>query len=182
MSIMPQAENNILNRSCVCAALRSAARSTTQLYDLVLQPSGLKATQFFALKSIADAGELPQWRFAREHSVAVETLSRRLAALRKRDLVSVRTGGNHGERIYSLTEKGRKALSDALPYWERAQQRLCQTMGKGELNQLLILCENAVQAAHRAEQLRTMNHHPALPANPHNGLAASIAAVEATRS
>ena len=55
---------------CICAALRGAARSTTQLYDLVVRPSGLKATQFIALRAIEEAGEMPQWRFAREHAVA----------------------------------------------------------------------------------------------------------------
>lgn len=142
---------------CVCAALRRAARSATQLYDLVLQPSGLKATQFMALQTIAKAGELPQWQFARQHAVAVETLSRRLAVLRRRGLLTVRTGGNHGERIYSLTAQGRVALARATPYWERAQDRLRTTLGDSELKALLEICEDAVTAAQQAEQLRARN-------------------------
>lgn len=149
---------------CVCAALRRAARSATQLYDLVLQPSGLKATQFMALQTIADAGELPQWQFAQQHAVAVETLSRRLAVLRRRDLVAVRTGGNHGERIYSSTSQGRLALARATPYWERAQERLRTTLGDSELQALLALCQSAVTAAHNAERLRARN------ASAHNGI------------
>ncbi len=149
---------------CACAALRRAARSATQLYDLVLQPTGLKVTQFIALKSIAEAGELQQWRFARQHAVAVETLSRRLAVLRKKGLVAVRTGGNHGERIYALTEQGRKALENATPYWERAQERLARTLGRHELTALLKACDKAVWAAQEAEELRTAN------ANDSNGL------------
>lgn len=144
-------------RICVCAALRRAARSATQLYDLVLQPSGLKATQFIALKTIEEAGELPQWRFARQQAVAVETLSRRLAVLRRRGLLTVRTGGNHGERIYSLTPQGRLALAHATPYWERAQERLRRTLGDSTVAMLLELCENAVTAAQEAEQMRAKN-------------------------
>jgi len=143
--------------TCVCSALRSAARSATQFYDLVLQPVGLKATQFIALKTIEEAGELQQWKFARQHAIAVETLSRRLAVLRRRGLVSVRTGGNHGERIYTLTEKGRQVLEEALPYWERAERRLSQTMGDSELRLLVRLCESTVAAARQAEQLRAVN-------------------------
>jgi len=154
---MDQAGINPLETLCACAALRSAARSATQLYDLVLQPAGLKTTQFIALKSIEEAGELAQWRFAREHAVAVETLSRRLGALRKRGLVSFRTGGKHGERIYSLTKEGKEALTRAIPYWERAQKRLRQTLGDPELLLLMQLCESTVQAARKAEQLRAAN-------------------------
>ena len=142
---------------CVCAALRGAARAATQLYDLVLQPTGLKATQFIALQTIGEAGELPQWRFARLHAVAVETLSRRLAVLRKKGLLCVRTGQNHGERVYSLTEQGKIALAQAIPYWERAQERLRRTLGDDETQALLQLCENTVAATHEAEELRTKN-------------------------
>lgn len=154
-----------LETLCACDALRSAARSATQLYDLVLQPAGLKTTQFIALRSIDKAGELAQWRFAREHAIAVETLSRRLAALRKRGLVSFRTGGKHGERIYNLTNEGREALAKALPYWERAQSRLRQTLGDPELRLLLQLCESTVQAARKAEQLRATNSSALRPAS-----------------
>ena len=153
---------------CFCAALRRAARSATQLYDLVLQPTGLKATQFMALRTIADAGELPQWRFARQHAVAVETLSRRLAVLRKKGLLSVRTGGNHGERIYSLTPQGKEALAGAIPYWERAQERLQQTLGDAELRLLLQLCDNTVAAAQQAEQMPARNA-PAQPSTQSPG-------------
>lgn len=142
---------------CACTGLRRAARSVTQLYDLVLQPTGLKATQFIALRSIDQAGALEQWRFAREHAVAVETLSRRLAVLRKKGLVSMRVGGNHGERIYTLTEQGKQALARALPYWERAQRRLAETLGLAEMHLLLRLCGTAVIAARNAEQLRASN-------------------------
>jgi DNA-binding MarR family transcriptional regulator len=156
------AMHNSTDLLCACAALRRAARSTTQLYDLVLQPAGLKATQFIALWTIDREGELEQWRFAREHAVAVETLSRRLAVLRRKGLVSARVGKNHGERIYTLTEKGKEALMQALPYWERAQTRLKQTLGAADFGLLLQLCESAVTAAHEAEHLRAANSamHP----------------------
>jgi DNA-binding MarR family transcriptional regulator len=154
----PPARNaNGDEKICACTVLRKAARSATQLYDLVLQPAGLKTTQFIALHSISEAGELPQWKFARENAVAVETLSRRLAILRKKGLVSVRTGANHGERIYSLTEHGREVYQKAMPYWERAQKRLMQTLGDPELRLLLRLCECTVAAAHEAEDLRATN-------------------------
>lgn len=146
-----------LDSACACSALRRAARAASQFYDLVLQPSGLKATQFFALKSINEAGEIAQWKFSRENAIAVETLSRRFAALRKKGLITARIGGNHGERIYSVTEEGAAALRRAMPYWQRAQERLRQMLGDSNLNELLRICEAAVQAAQKAEQLRAIN-------------------------
>jgi len=166
---MDRAGDNGLDTLCACAALRSAARSATQLYDLVLQPSGLKATQFIALRSIGEAGEIAQWRFAREHAIAVETLSRRFAALRKRGLITSRTGGNHGERIYTLTDTGKEALRKAMPYWERAQSRLRQTLGDSDMQSLLQLCSATVDASRKAEQLRAVNSpsiHAAIEPEP----------------
>jgi DNA-binding MarR family transcriptional regulator len=154
---MDDGRDDVLETACACSALRMAARAASQFYDLVLQPSGLKATQFFALKNIEEAGEIAQWKFSRENAVAVETLSRRFAALRKKGLVTARIGGNHGERIYSLTESGRETLRRAMPYWERAQKRLRQTLGDSDLRELLRVCESAVQAAQKAERLRAIN-------------------------
>lgn len=142
--------------SCACAALRRASRATTQLYDLVLQPAGLKTTQFIILQRIHEAGEIPQWKFAREEAIAVETLSRRFAALRKKGLLSVKTG-KHGEKVYSLTAAGKETLETALPYWKRAQDRLSRTLPDGHIQQLLRVCEDVVQAAHVAGELRAYN-------------------------
>ena len=146
-----------LEDSCICAALRGAARAATQLYDLVLQPTGLKATQFIMLRTIEQAGEIPQWKYAREHAVAVETLSRRLAILRRKGLLDVVTGRNHNERIYRLTEQGRATLARAIPYWARAQQRLQQSLGSREVAVLVDVCEKTVAATLKAELLRAKN-------------------------
>ena len=44
---------------CNNASLRKAARSLGKLYDAVLEPSGLKATQFSLLTQIYDLGDPP---------------------------------------------------------------------------------------------------------------------------
>lgn len=143
---------------CACAALRRANRAVTQFYDLVLAPARLKTTQFIALRAIDESGELAQCEFAREYGMAVETLSRRLGGLRIKGLVQVRIGGRHGERIYSLTEQGKKTLSEAFPYWDRAQHRLHSALGEQDWETLLQLADRISVAARGAEQLRTTNH------------------------
>lgn len=141
-----------------CAALRAASRALSQFYDLVLAPTRLKATQFVALQAIAEKGEIAQWQFARVHAVAVETLSRRFSGLRSKGYIQVRTGDRHGERIYSLTDKGRDALSQAMPYWERAQERFRKVLGENDWRAMPQLLDRVRTAALSAEQLRTENY------------------------
>lgn len=140
-----------------CAALRAASRAVTQLYDLVLSPTELKATQFIALHAIDEAGEIAQCQFARDHTIAVETLSRRFSGLRRKGLIQVRRGDRHGERIYSLTDKGKEALHNALPYWDRAQDRFRRTLGQEEWSEMLHKLNRLRTAALQAAELRTNN-------------------------
>jgi DNA-binding MarR family transcriptional regulator len=140
-----------------CAGLRSASRSVTQLYDLVLAPTGLKATQFIMLKAIYEAGEIAQCDFARRHAVAVETLSRRFAGLRKKGFVELRIGKNHSERIYALTDDGRRVLERALPYWDLAQRRLRHALGEEDWINLERFSQRICRAAREAEHLRMNN-------------------------
>lgn len=140
-----------------CAALRAASRAVTQFYDLVLAPTGLRATQFVALQAIDESGEISQCQFARDHAVAVETLSRRFNGLRRKGYIQVRTGNRHAERIYSLTEKGREALQHAVPYWERAQKRLWQVLGEDDWRVILAMMDRLRAAALQAEELRVDN-------------------------
>jgi DNA-binding MarR family transcriptional regulator len=142
---------------CACTALRRVSRSVTQLYDLVLTPCGLKCTQFIALRAIAQAGEIAQYQFARQYGVAVETLSRRFAALRRKGLIQVRTGPRHGEQIYSLTERGKQLLEHALPHWERAQERLRTALGETDWDLMFAVADRVAHAALAAERLRTRN-------------------------
>ncbi|HEV2396998.1 MAG TPA: MarR family winged helix-turn-helix transcriptional regulator [Candidatus Sulfotelmatobacter sp.] len=150
-------ESNLSLEPSVCAALRAANRAVSQLYDLVLAPTGLRATQFTLLLAIYEPREIAQWQFARDHTVAVETLSRRFGALRKKGYVQLRKGNHHGERIYSLTKKGQQAVAEALPYWVRAQERLQRALGENDWGGMLQMLDRIRLAAFDAEQLRTQN-------------------------
>ena len=143
------------------SALRTASRGVTQFYDLVLAPTGLKATQFVILQAIRSAGEIAQCDFAREFGIAVPTLSRRFGGLRKKEYIQIRRGERHGERIYRLTPKGEEVFNLALPYWQRAQRRLRTALGEEDWSGMLALAEKIRSAAISAEKLRTPNQFPA---------------------
>ena len=144
-----------------CAALRRATRAVTHLYDLVLSPTGLKATQFVLLQAIYQRGEVAQWRLATEYGLGDDTLSRRLAVLRKTGLIAYRVGQDRpGERLYRLTEAGVCKYHASLPAWQRAQERLHLVMGAEQWASLLKMAENLVAAARLAETVRFANKTP----------------------
>lgn len=141
---------------CAFEAIRETSRALTQLYDLALAPSGMRAQQYMMLSMIDRAGEIAQCEVARRHSISVETLSRRFAILRRKGLVRTRIGA-HSQRIYSVTTDGKRAIARARPYWENPQRRLRQVLGDSEWWIFLNACGKAAIAAHCAEQLRTQN-------------------------
>lgn len=147
----------LLQTPCVCAAARRASRAITGLYDLVLAPTGLKATQFITLRQIGDAGEIAQWQLAKGYAVSTETLSRRLGMARKKGMLQVRRGATRGEQIYSLTPYGSECLENARPHWERAQRRLAQALGTGDLDGIVAFFDKITAAAQAAEEIRLSN-------------------------
>ena len=58
------------------------------------------------------------------------TLTRTLGLLLKQGWVRVRRGKDRRERLFRLTERGKRKMAEAQPYWERAERRLRQELGK----------------------------------------------------
>lgn len=148
--------SSIRTTICACTGLRRANRAVCHLYDLVLAPTGLRATQFMILQVIAEAGRIAQCDLAREFVVAVDTLSRRLAGARKQGLI-VMESGEQRKRIYRLTPKGNAALERAVPYWERAQARLRSALGEEDWEMLARFTQRVAEAAVKAENAGMKN-------------------------
>lgn len=135
---------------CACASVRRASRAVCHLYDLVLSPTGLKVTQFVILDVIYRAGEIAHCDLARQLVASEETLSRRLASARAAGWLNMSVG-SRSRRIYSMTVAGRKLLESAMPYWERAQERIRGELGETDWQILAAFAERVTQAALRAE-------------------------------
>ncbi len=86
--------------TCACLNVRKAARAVTQLYDEVLQPSGLRATQFNLLVAIALAGEAPVTRLADALVMDRTTLTRNLKPLESQGLITIEAGTDR--RVFHL--------------------------------------------------------------------------------
>lgn len=147
--------------SCACASLRRAQRAVSHLYDLVLVPAHIKASQFMILQAIAESDEIAQCDLAREFALSVETLSRRLSSARRSGWVEMHTG-DRGKRFYRLTRKGSEALECCFPYWEHAQMRLKEAMGDADWEASMSLIGRLSEAALRAESLPLSNGHRSL--------------------
>jgi DNA-binding MarR family transcriptional regulator len=116
---------------CACLNVRRSARAVTALYDRILAPTGLRATQVTLLVALQRAGPIPFTRLAGVLGMDRTTLTRNLAPLQRGRLVALTTGADRRVRLATLTEKGRKVLVAAIPLWEEAQDRIAGALGPG---------------------------------------------------
>jgi DNA-binding MarR family transcriptional regulator len=154
-------EDLLVNDTCpACSAARRAARAVTQLYDLCLAPTKIRATQFVILRAICDRGEVSQSSLSREQAASTETLSRRLASMRKAGWIKLRVAGKHQEHLYSLTPEGARVLSDAQPFWRGADERLCEALSSishSSMAETIKVLDALATAAQKGTELRATN-------------------------
>ncbi len=115
---------------CTCANLRKASRSITQAYDTALQPTGLKATQFTLLGTLAIQGDAPLTQLADALVMDRTTLTRNLKPMIRDNLVRIDSEDDRRVRKVVLTDTGRAALEAARPHWEQAQSRIHKALGQ----------------------------------------------------
>jgi DNA-binding MarR family transcriptional regulator len=126
-----------IGRTCACFKVRKAARAITQIYEEVLRPSGLRATQFSLLMATRVMGPVTVLNLAQVTVMDRTTLTRNLQILEKRGLISIKPGEDRREREISLTAAGVEVLAKALPLWEEAQERVRKGLGEARLQNLL---------------------------------------------
>ncbi len=123
-----------------------AARAVTQTYDAMLQPSGLRATQFTLLAALATIGDAPLTQLADRLVMDRTTLTRNLKPLVGEGLVAVAADADRRIRRVHLTKAGRQAFETALPLWQRAQAGLVERFGQTRWAGLLDDLDAAVAA------------------------------------
>ncbi|WGV27190.1 MarR family winged helix-turn-helix transcriptional regulator [Halotia branconii] len=123
--------------TCTCFHLRKASRVVTQIFDEVLQPSGLLVNQFTLLVAINLAGSVTITHLAQELVMDRTTLTRNLKPLERQEFIQIQPGQDQRMRIVSLTEQGQAVLTKALPLWEQAQSRIIEQLGQEQWNVLL---------------------------------------------
>jgi DNA-binding MarR family transcriptional regulator len=126
-----------IGRTCACFKVRKAARAVTKLYEEVLRPIGLRATQFSLLMAARVIGPVTVVKLAQITVMDRTTLTRNLQILEKRRLIEIKPGEDRREREVTLTALGMEILAKAIPLWEEAQDRVRQGLGEEKMRNLM---------------------------------------------
>jgi DNA-binding MarR family transcriptional regulator len=137
-------------RVCACFNFRKASRAVTQFFDAILQPSGLRSTQFVILVAIGADGRPNLPGLARALNVDRSTLTRNLQPLARDGLLKVSDGKGDRASDVRLTPKGERLLASTVPLWEKAQKRFVDQFGGQRWPTMLEDLNRVVDAAHGA--------------------------------
>lgn len=110
-------------KTCVALHVRMTARAVTRLYDEMLRGTGLKATQLMLLAALRSGAFASVTELADRLALERTSLTRNLQFLAGAGLIEPAEAGGRAA-TYRVTPKGEAMIRDAMPAWEKAQQRL----------------------------------------------------------
>ncbi len=122
---------------CNNAALRKAARGLGKLYDAVLEPSGLKATQVSLLTQIYDLGNPTMAELANSLVMDLSAMRHSLGPLIRDGLVLLRVEAKDRRvKRVVLTSAGVAKFKEAMRHWRKAQGRFEKAFGSARAAKL----------------------------------------------
>jgi DNA-binding MarR family transcriptional regulator len=133
---------------CACQNLRRLTRIVTRIYDQELREADIEITQFGLLTALKQVGEANQKTLSAGFAMDSTTLTRTLALMRKRGWITVRAGKDRRERLFRLTDAGRKQIDKTEPHWHAAERRLRSTLGDAAWTQMQAGLADYTRAAH----------------------------------
>jgi len=137
----------LYDNSCLCHRTRMASRAVTRLYDDILRPTGLRATQLAVLVAVGNEDATSITELAKFMGMDRSTLTRNLTPLEREGLIRVGNEGWRRSRIVEITNKGRSRLREALPFWEKAQQTMRQKLGGRRWPVIMADLDDLIRAA-----------------------------------
>lgn len=142
-----------------CASLnfRRTARAVTRLYDLALQESGIRSTQFAILVGIAKKQPISMGALGEILGIDSTTLTRSLRLLEREGLIAISRRAEKRQRFLIVTAKGEKALARSVPAWRAAQERFVATIGS---EYWVALRSELERLAHVAVNLEKLENSP----------------------
>ena len=122
---------------CYCTNLRRGALWATEYYDRMLAPSGLSVPQYYLLINLSrmEKANLSQW--AERVGLDRTTMVRNVKTLENKGLVTPTEGRG---KTFTLTDIGKSTLAQGIALWERAQERLRDSIGAADADALLRIC------------------------------------------
>jgi DNA-binding MarR family transcriptional regulator len=128
---------------CACQNLRRLTRLVTRIYDEELRKANIEITQFGLLTALAIVGEANQKTLSAGFAMDSTTLTRTLALMLKQRWIHVKPGKDRRERVFRLTEAGRRQIASAQPHWEEAERRLGERLGPAGFQDLRTMVSEA---------------------------------------
>ncbi len=133
---MDQAQLNAVNHHCVCFGLRKTTRAVTQFYDHILEPSGIRSTQFTLMSMMAASSARTMTELANSLVMDRTTLTRNLKPLEKMGMIMSVGSQDKRSKVFALSPAGQDALNRAIPLWESAQNKLVHALSAEKLGQM----------------------------------------------
>jgi DNA-binding MarR family transcriptional regulator len=115
---------------CASFNFRRTARAVTRFFDSAFQTTGIRSTQFAILVGVAKTQPTSISALAELLVIDSTTLTRSLRLLEKDGLLVVSKRSIRRQRFVSLTSHGEQVLSDAVPEWQKAQERFTRAIGQ----------------------------------------------------
>lgn len=116
--------------NCLMGRARLVARVITGVYDEVLLPFGLKASQLNLLVVVAQEGPVRRADIGRLLHLDRSTLTRNLQVMLNNDWITeVQDHSDARGLPIRLTTKGAALLAEVAPAWRKAQQRAEALLG-----------------------------------------------------
>jgi len=115
--------------TCLCLAVRRAARTLSRRYDEVLADLGLNHGQFTILATLSGSRPIGVGELSADLDMDRTTLTMALKPLSGKGLLELWPDPADGRaRLVVLTDKGRSLLNTAIPRWRSAQAETLKAM------------------------------------------------------
>jgi DNA-binding MarR family transcriptional regulator len=122
---------------CSNSSVRRAARQLGQLYDTMLEPCGLRTTQFTLMVQIHYCGNASLKNLAELMVMDLSALGHTLKPLIRDGFVTlVQDDKDKRVKRATLTNLGEAKLAEALPLWKQAQSRFDHIVGEEKSKEL----------------------------------------------
>jgi DNA-binding MarR family transcriptional regulator len=133
-------------QGCLNFQLRRTSRLVSRYYDDALRPLGLRITQFNILAVLAQSGPISLTHLAKVLGTERSALARNLKPIARKGLVKLVHGEDRRTRMAELAFPGKRKLDEALPIWNRAQNKLVAKLGPDQ-TALLIQVLSSIRGA-----------------------------------
>jgi DNA-binding MarR family transcriptional regulator len=139
-------ETRSTQQSCICLAVRQAARHVTQFYDRLLAPIGLRTTQFSLLAKLRRRGPMTINALAADMVMDRTTLGRNILPLQRDGLIRIEPApSDRRSKEVHLTRRGEKRVEAGLKGWAEAQARFEAAFGGARTSELRGLLRELVR-------------------------------------